>query len=28
MVAYWKQYGWPDLCQPAPANGAEAFVCQ
>ena len=28
MVAYWKQYGWPDQCKPAPANGAEAFVCQ
>ena len=28
MVAYWKQYGWPDLCQPAPANGPDAFNCQ
>ncbi|HET9835180.1 MAG TPA: hypothetical protein VFP88_02360, partial [Rhodanobacteraceae bacterium] len=28
MVAYWKQYGWPDLCKPTPANGANAFVCQ
>ncbi len=28
MVAYWKQFGWPDLCQPAPASGPDAFVCQ
>jgi tetratricopeptide (TPR) repeat protein len=28
MVAYWKQYGWPDLCQPAPAQGPDAFACQ
>jgi hypothetical protein len=28
MVAYWKRYGWPDLCKPAPGNGAAAFVCQ
>jgi tetratricopeptide (TPR) repeat protein len=28
MVAYWKQYGWPDLCKPAPANRADAFVCE
>jgi TolB-like protein/Flp pilus assembly protein TadD len=28
MVAYWKQFGWPDLCTPAAADGAKAFVCQ
>ena len=28
MVAYWKRYGWPDLCKPAPGNGAAAFACQ
>ncbi|MGH8125372.1 MAG: hypothetical protein ACREPK_05955 [Rhodanobacteraceae bacterium] len=28
MIDYWKRYGWPDLCQPAPAMGASAFVCQ
>ncbi|HST28911.1 MAG TPA: hypothetical protein VLK26_11150 [Rudaea sp.] len=28
MVDYWKRYGWPDLCKPAPSAGAEAFVCQ
>ena len=28
MVAYWKRYGWPDLCKPAPENGSGAFVCQ
>jgi len=28
MVAYWKQYGWPDLCQPAPAQGPDVFICQ
>jgi len=28
MVAYWKRYGWPDLCKPSPENGSEAFVCQ
>jgi TolB-like protein len=27
MLAYWKQYGWPDLCKPTPARGAQAFVC-
>lgn len=27
MLAYWKQYGWPELCKPAPARGAEAFAC-
>jgi TolB-like protein/Flp pilus assembly protein TadD len=28
MVAYWKRLGWPDLCKPVPANGADAFVCR
>ncbi|MGN6788110.1 MAG: hypothetical protein ACTHJP_01090 [Rhodanobacteraceae bacterium] len=28
MVAYWKQFGWPDLCKLAPASGADAFVCE
>jgi hypothetical protein len=28
MVAYWKKYGWPDLCQPAPQLGQDAFTCQ
>jgi len=27
-VDYWKSQGWPDLCNPAPSAGAEAFVCQ
>jgi hypothetical protein len=28
MVDYWKRYGWPDLCKPAPSVSAESFVCQ
>ena len=28
MVAYWKQYGWPDLCKPAPEKAPDGFVCQ
>ncbi|HJR11980.1 MAG TPA: hypothetical protein VJ823_11295, partial [Rhodanobacteraceae bacterium] len=28
MIAYWKRYGWPDLCQPAPTKGPDAFVCR
>jgi len=28
MVDYWKRYGWPDLCKPAPAQGPDAFTCQ
>ncbi|HKV66104.1 MAG TPA: hypothetical protein VJN66_06960, partial [Rhodanobacteraceae bacterium] len=28
MIAYWKRYGWPELCQPAPAKGPDAFVCR
>ena len=28
MVAYWKKFGWPDLCKPAPEKGPDAFVCR
>lgn len=28
MVDYWKHYGWPDLCKPAPNVGPDAFTCQ
>lgn len=28
MVDYWKRYGWPDLCHPAPAVGPDVFTCQ
>jgi TolB-like protein len=28
LVDYWKQFGWPDLCKPAPALGPDAFTCQ
>jgi TolB-like protein/Flp pilus assembly protein TadD len=28
LVDYWKQNRWPDLCQPAPERGPEAFTCQ
>ncbi|MEO7050400.1 MAG: hypothetical protein ABI128_01930, partial [Rhodanobacter sp.] len=28
MVDYWKRYGWPDLCQPAPSIGPDAFTCK
>jgi TolB-like protein len=28
MVDYWKQFGWPDLCKPTPAQGPDAFACQ
>jgi TolB-like protein/Flp pilus assembly protein TadD len=28
MVAYWKQFGWPDVCKPAPDKGPDAFVCR
>jgi hypothetical protein len=28
MVDYWKQYGWPDLCRPAPDKGPDVFTCQ
>lgn len=27
MVDYWKRNGWPDLCRPRPAAGADAFAC-
>jgi tetratricopeptide (TPR) repeat protein len=27
MVDYWKKFGWPDLCKPAPAQGPDAFTC-
>jgi hypothetical protein len=28
LLDYWRANGWPDLCQPAPAEGPDAFVCQ
>ena len=28
MVDYWKRYGWPDLCTPAPDKGPDAFTCR
>jgi len=28
LVDYWKQNRWPDLCQPAPKRGPDAFTCQ
>jgi hypothetical protein len=28
LVDYWKQNRWPDLCQPAPDNGPDAFTCK
>jgi TolB-like protein/Tfp pilus assembly protein PilF len=28
MVAYWKQFGWPDLCKTATEKGPDGFVCQ
>ena len=28
LVDYWKQNRWPDLCQPAPDKGPDAFTCQ
>ena len=28
LVDYWKQNRWPDLCQPAPERGPDAFTCQ
>jgi TolB-like protein/tetratricopeptide (TPR) repeat protein len=27
MIDYWRKYGWPDLCHPAPGRGADAFTC-
>jgi TolB-like protein/Tfp pilus assembly protein PilF len=28
LVDYWKQNRWPDICQPAPERGPDAFTCQ
>jgi TolB-like protein len=28
LVDYWKQNRWPDLCQPVPEKGPDAFTCQ
>ena len=28
LVDYWKKYGWPDACKPAPQTGPDAFTCQ
>jgi TolB-like protein/Flp pilus assembly protein TadD len=28
MLDYWRRYGWPELCQSAPAKGPDAFVCR
>ncbi len=28
LVDYWKKNRWPDLCQPAPDKGPDAFTCQ
>jgi len=28
MIDYWKKYGWPDLCQPAPDRGPDGFTCR
>lgn len=28
MLDYWKKFGWPDLCKPAPTIGPNAFTCQ
>jgi TolB-like protein/Tfp pilus assembly protein PilF len=28
LVDYWKQNRWPDLCQPTPERGSDAFTCQ
>jgi TolB-like protein/Flp pilus assembly protein TadD len=28
LVDYWKQNRWPDLCQPTPERGPDAFTCQ
>ncbi|MEO7478120.1 MAG: hypothetical protein ABIT64_02685 [Lysobacteraceae bacterium] len=28
MLDYWKRYGWPDLCKPAPEKGPDAFTCR
>jgi TolB-like protein len=28
LVDYWKQNRWPDVCQPAPEKGPDAFTCE
>jgi TolB-like protein/Tfp pilus assembly protein PilF len=28
LVDYWKKNRWPDICQPAPEKGPDAFTCQ
>lgn len=28
LVDYWKKNRWPDLCQPTPERGSDAFTCQ
>jgi TolB-like protein/Tfp pilus assembly protein PilF len=28
LVDYWKQNRWPDVCQPIPERGPDAFTCQ
>src|SRR5947207_5749227 len=28
LVDYWKANRWPDLCQPAPERGPDAFTCK
>jgi TolB-like protein len=28
LLDYWRTNGWPDLCQPVPAQGPDAFTCQ
>lgn len=28
LVEYWKHNRWPDLCQPAPERGPDAFTCR
>ena len=28
LVDYWKRNRWPDICQPVPERGPDAFTCQ
>jgi TolB-like protein len=28
MLAYWKRFGWPDLCRPVTGKESDAFVCR
>jgi tetratricopeptide (TPR) repeat protein len=28
LLDYWKHNRWPDVCQPAPERGPDAFTCQ